>query len=706
MTKILLAWTLSASGAALLAAQTPSSPTQQPSFRTLTTLVEIDTIVTDRKGQFVRGLAADDFEVYEDGKPQKIERVDVVTGSTVTAQPSATETPTARAAAQSVVPTGAGQRVFVLFFDSDHLQEGAFHRLRDAAIAFLTTEFRQGDVGGVVIGTTMAGNRLTSDRDALVTAVREAKPSAAKTSRRLELLEWPRLNSEAEAIRIGLSNDREVLAEAVRRACADDPSVCKKVDPEPMLMEKARMILGDLRPAARRTVITLQTLASGLARLPGRKTIVLMTEGFFVEESWADLRQIVGASARSDVRIYAIDARGVDTRHVNDPRQLGVMDPGGSLPLEAYNTSEDGPNMLAVDTGGYTIRHTNAFADALAEIARDTSTYYVIGYRPVNPVLDGSFRKIAVRVTRSGLSVRARRGYLATPMPAQSTSAPSDVGTTAPARPEPVPVTAGVAEAATPTTDVSMATTPAATPAAADVKAAAAVAAPAPTVRLRPDSVARVRDLAAGENNVDGASLAARGWERYQKGDLEGAAEFLRKAAVDQTAAPWVRYALGYAELGLRRPREAAETWEKVRGLVPEFRAVYLDLADAYFQLENYGRALEVLRSAESRWPGDAEVLNAAGTIQVRRGALDDAIKTFQRATLTSPDDALAYFNLGRTNELRYFKMRRYSPNEGRWLSNPADVKNAIACYERYVKLGGPYESQAREAMQNLQWIK
>jgi len=702
MTRILLGWTLAASGAALLVAQSASPPTQQPSFRTLTTLIEVDTIVTDGKGQFVSGLSADDFEVDEDGKPQKIERVYVVTGSSGGAELTPTATP-AGAGAQPAVPAAATPRVFVLFFDQDHLQEGAFKRLQDAAIVFLTKDFRQSDVGGVVLGTTMAGNRLTSDRDALVSAVREAKATAAKTSRRLELLEWPRLNSEAEAVRIALSNDREVLAGAVRRACADDPSVCKNVDPEPMLMEKARAIVADLRPAARRTVMTLQTLASGLARLPGRKTIVLMTEGFFVEESWADLRQIVGASARSDVRIYAIDARGVDTRQLNDPRQLGVMDPGGSLPLEAYNTSEDGPNMLAADTGGFTIRHTNAFADALAAIARDTSTYYVIGYRPANPVVDGAFRKIAVRVKRTGVSVRARRGYLATPTPAQSTLSPPDVDGTAPARTEPTPAAASAAVAATATTEVAPAVAPS-TPV--EANTGTADRATAATVRLRPDSVARIRDLALGADNIDSGSLAATGWGRYQQGDLEGAAEFLRKAVTDQTAAPWVRYALGYAELGLRRPREAAETWEKVRGLVPEFRAVYLDLADAYFQLENYGRALDVLRSAEGRWPGDAEVLNATGTIQVRRGALDDAIKTFKRATVAQPDDALAYFNLGRTYELRYFKMRRYSQTEGRWLSNPSDVKNAIECYDRYVKLGGPYENQAREAIQNLQWIK
>lgn len=669
----------------------------QQTFRTSTLLVEVDTIVTDGKGQFVSGLTADDFEVLEEGTPQTIERMYVVNGRTVSAIPAPSAAPDA-AAAQQAVQAAATQRVFVLLFDQEHLQEGAFKRLRDAATVFLTKEFQQGDAGGVVVGGTMIGNQITSDREALLAAVRNAKPSAAKTSRRLELYEWPRLNSDAEAIRIALFNDREVLAQAVRRACQDDdPGMCG-----PMVMEKARRVVGELRPAAKRTVMALQALSAGLARVPGRKTIVLMTEGFFVEESWADLRQIVGAAARSNVRIYSLDARGLDTRQVNDMHQLGVMDPGGSMPLEAYNTSEDGPNMLAVDTGGRAIRHTNNFTEALTDIARDTSHYYVIGYSPANPAAAGSFRRITVRVKRPGLNVRARRGYLATaapvntsaPAPAAAPAASSDTSTAAPV------AAPASTEAATASTTEVPAVVPVPEPS----------AAVAPAFRLRPDSSGRVLELASRAGGLENSnSLASQGWDRYQKGDLEGAADLLGKAAVDPNARPWVQYALGYSELGLRHLEKAVQAWEQVRAAVPEFRNVYLDLADAYMQTGNYGRGIDVLKIADAKWLGDVDVLNAMGTIQVRRGALDDALATFKKATDAQPDDALAYFNLGRTYELRYYKMRRYSRSEARWLSNLVDIKNAIASYEQYVKLGGPYEQHAREAIQNLQpltWLR
>jgi VWFA-related protein len=689
MTRFLMSCGLAALSAASIAAQQP--------FRATTLLVEVDAIVTDGKGQFVTGLTADDFEVLEERKPQKIERMYVVTGGAVTtAALHAAAAPGADAPVeQPSVAATAPSRVFVLLFDQEHLQAGAFKRLQDAAIRFLTKDFRPGDAGGVVIGSTMAGNQISTDREALLAAVRSAKPSSAKTSRRLELLEWPRV-SEPEAIRIALVNDREALSQAVRRACQDDPSMCKGVDPEPMVMEKARMIVGALRPLAKRTVMIVQALASGLGRLPGRKTIILMTEGFFVEESWADLRQIVASAARSNVRIYSLDARGLDTRQVNDMHQRGVMDPGGSIPLEAYNTIEDGPNMLAVDTGGYPIRHTNSFADALTEIARDTSHYYVIGYSPISPAMDGSFRQITVHVKRPGLTVRARRGYVAT-------AAGASVAVLPQANPNArAPEERTAAPAGRPASGD-------AAPAAAEAKTATAPApaAAAPAFSLRPDSNARVRELASREGGTAGTDgLASQGWDRYREGDLERAAESLGKAGADPNARPWVNYALGFAELGLRHLEKAAQAWEKVRGAVPEFRAVYLDLADAYIQAENYGRAIDVLRIADGRWPGDVDLLNAIGTIQVRRGALNDAVGTFRKATDSNPGDGLAYFNLGRTYELRYFKMRRYSESEARWLANPADIKNAIAGYEQYLRIGGPYETQAREAIQKLQWIK
>ena len=71
-------------------------------------------------------------------------------------------------------------------------------------------------------------------------------------------------------------------------------------------------------------------------------------------------------------------------------------------------------NSLAVDTGGMVLFNENNIGRALDAAVADTKTYYLLGYQPTNQKLDGKYRSIAVTVKRSGVYVRARRGYAAT----------------------------------------------------------------------------------------------------------------------------------------------------------------------------------------------------------------------------------------------------------------------------------------------------
>jgi tetratricopeptide (TPR) repeat protein len=231
-------------------------------------------------------------------------------------------------------------------------------------------------------------------------------------------------------------------------------------------------------------------------------------------------------------------------------------------------------------------------------------------------------------------------------------------------------------------------------------------ASPLEPVVLRPDSGGRVRELAsAARGTGPAAKLASQGWDLYGKGDLEGAERLLAQA-VGQGAPPWVSYALGFAQAGLRKPAEALQAWERVRAAAPEFEPVYLDLADVYLQLNDADKAVQTLRAAEARWPSDADVLNALGTIQVRRNALGEAIETFERAARANPQEPLAFFNLGRTYELRYFAMRRFSRPSSRWVDNPEFLNKAIENYEACTKLGGPYADDARAAIDRLRSLR
>jgi tetratricopeptide (TPR) repeat protein len=224
-------------------------------------------------------------------------------------------------------------------------------------------------------------------------------------------------------------------------------------------------------------------------------------------------------------------------------------------------------------------------------------------------------------------------------------------------------------------------------------------------VRLRPDASERVAELSRGEL-ASADALARKGWEAYQRGDVEGAIAPLAEAAAGPDAKPWVVYTLGLSQLALGRAPDAVVSWERVRRAAPDFQPVYIDLADTYVRLSEETNALAVLRDAEARWPAEPEIHNAVGVIHVRRGALDDAVAAFAKAAAAAPTEPLAYFNLGRAYELRFARGQRYVSSQRRWTASEDDRRKAAESYQRYLAIGGPYATQAAEALNRLEWAR
>lgn len=391
-----------------------SAPPAQPAFRTTAQGVEVDVRVFDRDGRFVDDLTIDDFEVIERGVPQPLRALYFV-GPAAGDRPGMPPLVTPRDAGRAQAPPAqaAGRQTWIFVFDLNHLTPGAgFERAREAVVTFLRDQFVDGDVGGIVAGTRMVNNRLTSVRDELVSAARGLRPLPDHRARQIELTrEWPRLRDEAEALAIA-NEDREALQRASIRACGDDESACRAVSPDLAIREKARRLRSDLQRATRETLSAMTALAAGLARVPGPKTVVLLSDGFVVQDMETTLRSAVGQATRAGARVYAIDVRGLNRgTNASLGDQLAAETPSGAP--ARFDLGADGPNSLAVDTGGFVIRNQNNLGAALRAVADDAGRYYVIGYQPEGLALDGQYRQIDVRVTRPGLTVRARRGYLA-----------------------------------------------------------------------------------------------------------------------------------------------------------------------------------------------------------------------------------------------------------------------------------------------------
>jgi VWFA-related protein len=380
--------------------QQPS--TQAPSgatFRSSTSLVQVDAIIHDHDGRFVLGVTADDVEVYEDGVRQGIEQFYVVMTNPDTGLVSTTG---ARSA-----------RVFLLVFDEADLEVSSLQRIKKGAEQFLMTEFKQGDLGGVVVNGQFYRGKITTDRTLLLAGIRAVKPAFdSRDSRLRPFREFPRIPGEAEAVRI-VGGDTFLLRDLGEAACREDARGCAREGGlqmiENRLQQKARVYVAQARDATRYTLEAVQMASDAVASLPGRKTLVVFSDGFFVEESRDELHRLAGMAARAGATIYGIDGRGLVGGRRPPPDVMtrerpldGTLDTGG-----------DGPEILADGTGGFVVRRMDDVARAMSIVARDTSSYYVIGYRPLNTAMDGTFRKITVKLGSPELSVRARRGYVA-----------------------------------------------------------------------------------------------------------------------------------------------------------------------------------------------------------------------------------------------------------------------------------------------------
>lgn len=669
---------------------------QQPTFKSGTQVVEVDVRVFDKDGRFVTGLTRDDFELIEDGKPQSLQTFFYVDDPGRAAAAAAGQVAPAQPAAEAAAPRP--RQTWIFFFDLNHLTPGAgYDRAKKAVEDFIRERFMDGDLAGIVAGEKMVNNRLTSVRKELLDGVKEVKPRNDTRARTMEMTrEWPRFLDEEEVIRTA-RNEADVVRRVVGRACSDDPDYCRMGDPEPVVRSKAIRLQQDIH---RQTLLTLQAinaLSSGLARIPGPKTIVLLSDGFTVQDIETTFQSVVGQTARAGARIYAIDVRGLNRvggSSIIDQAQ--AEDPYGAV--TRFDGGADAPNSLAIDTGGMMIRNQNNIVAALETIAADANKYYVLGFAPSNTNWDGKFRAVQVRVKRDGLRVRARRGYLALE-PARMT-VPQPIAAPAPPKdPEPPisPVAPPPLSAAPPATPPAAVTTGTVT--------GAANEAPTTTVRIRPEAEARIRELAAGDTS-SAAKLAEKGWSAYQRGDVEAAIGPLTEAASQPDVRPWVLYALGFSQAALGRPKEAIASWERVRAAAPDFEPVYIDLAATHVSLADLTQALAVLREAEERWPKDPEIHNAIGVIHFRRGVLDEAIGAFEKAATAAPQDALAHLNLGRAYELRFSRSRRFVTSQRRWVVDEGDRQKAAEHYQAYLKIGGPFEAAAREGLSRLEWAK
>jgi VWFA-related protein len=402
--RFIAALALGTVSAVVLSAQqaAPPAPQEQPPiiFRVEVNFVEIDAVVTDANGNVVTDLTRDDFEVLEDGRPQTIETFSMVNLPVEQPErPLFAEAPIEPDVQDNV---GAEGRIYLFVLDDLHTTFEETPRVKAAARTFVERYFGANDLGAVIYisGRADAAQDFTRSRRLLLGAI--DRFTSRKPTSLLPMDERERA-----------FNARTMMS-----------SLRKQTDFMAGVRGRRKAVLLFSEGIDFNVFSTAPALGiRGVDSPPVSTAILTAASATIVEES----RLTVASATRGNVVIYAIDSRGLATPSDNQavtadgdlaPLALGaeqenVPAPTGVGPgMQQLQLAQDSLRTLAANTGGFAAVNRNRFDAVFDRIVNENSTYYIMGYYPVDERREGRFRRVEVRVKRPGLTVRTRSGYI------------------------------------------------------------------------------------------------------------------------------------------------------------------------------------------------------------------------------------------------------------------------------------------------------
>jgi VWFA-related protein len=374
----------------------PRPPGEQPpmTFKVEVNYVEIDAVVTDAQGNFVRTLTRDDFQVFEQGKPQTVTNFSLVDIPVQKFDPPLYKLKPIEPDVRSNKRDVEG-RVFVLVLDDLNTHFTRSSRVKLAARQFIERYLGANDVAAVVQtgGGKSTAQEFTNSRDRLIRAV-DAFIGQKERSATLE-----KIDDYYRNLGSGLNRPPRDMNESIRAH------------------------------KARNTFTVLKNVAEYMGGIRGRrKAVVFFSEGIdyniydqisntFASDIRAYGQDAIAAATRANVSFYSVDPRGLTG--VEDAAEISSLPQDTSLGLgtaalqEELRISQDSLRTISDETGGFAAVNANDYRTSFERIIRDNSSYYVIGYYSSDSRRDGGFRSVNVRVKGTGLQVRARKGYVA-----------------------------------------------------------------------------------------------------------------------------------------------------------------------------------------------------------------------------------------------------------------------------------------------------
>ena len=396
--------------------QKPATTQQQPPpdidsqdvVRITTNLVQVDAVVT-KDGRQVTNLRADDFELFEDGKPQAITNFSYVSNvpANAPAQIVSTRKSNDKDKTLPVPPAKINlndqRRTVALVIDDLGISFESMGHIRSQIRKFLD-QLSPTDLVAIVRtgGDVGSLQQFTNDKRLLQSALDHLHWNPCS---RAGLYVFPRPG-----------------------AIGDYRSICSQY-----------VLNGTLK--------SVQFILKGMGQLPGRKSMVLFSDFLPIEDQEsqlfgtniriqppgeqsepllpdagisysAQLHRIAELAIRSAVVIYSVDTRGLQTtgltaadrltattEQVKNQEISSILSTRSAMLLRG----REGSDLIAKQTGGFLIRNSNDFG--LKDIMQDQEGYYLIGFRPAEETFDRKFHQLKAKLKRRGLELRTRAGF-------------------------------------------------------------------------------------------------------------------------------------------------------------------------------------------------------------------------------------------------------------------------------------------------------
>jgi VWFA-related protein len=382
------------------AAQDPQPPVAQlspPVLRITVLMIQVDAVVTDSAGKHIAGLRPEDFEILQDGVAQKLTYFSYEPGAPPVPLSEAAPDPKSKPAAAKV-PTGppapvtAGQvrRTVALVVDDLALGFNDLVRVREALRQYVERQMLPGDLVALVRtgGGVAILEQFTTDRRVLLEAI--------------DLLKW-RFSGRTGLISITPLSD---ATDGERR--------------EPQILDYGYPM------SALGALGTIEQVIQGMKGLPGRKSIVFLSDGLRMDgEVSAALDKVTDMANRSVVSLYTVDPGGLRARVRERHQDVPIFQPA-SQTLNRFPTipgeedsdfgMQEGLDALARRTGGLFYHNRNDIPECVREATDDQLGYYLLGYSPREGTFErdaakAKFHRVTVRMRRPGLTVRWKSGF-------------------------------------------------------------------------------------------------------------------------------------------------------------------------------------------------------------------------------------------------------------------------------------------------------